>query len=126
MLILLILVIAKTFSVSHPLRYVFLALLLIGFVPGYLRYQMQVRKQRYAGHSGTRRYGLLLVLLGVYLGFRQIVRNWTQQEISGEDYGIAMGFFVLGIFLAYYGLCALYLWRNRQDAPTPEGRMPRS
>lgn len=123
-----VLAVAKIFTVSHPLRYVFLALLCMGFVPGYLRYQIRAHKKPDEGDAGARRYAFLLFLLAVYLGFRYAVRNFARHEISGDDYGVAMGFFILGLFLAYYGLYALHLWKNRPDGPgipAQAGRIPR-
>ena len=117
LLVLLVLAVVKIFAVSHPLRYMFLALLCIGFGPGYLRYQIRAHKKRDPGDGTLRRYALLFFLLLVYLGLRAAVRNFARHEIAGDDYGVAMGFFILGLFLAYYGLYALHLWKNRPGRP---------
>lgn len=112
--ILLTVTVAKIFTVSHPLRYVFVALLCIGLVPGYLRYRVKVYKKADEGRA-VRRYGVLLVLIAVYVALRYLVRNFARHEISGDDYGIAMGFFILGLFVAYYGLSTFHLWKYRHQ-----------
>lgn len=122
LLILLTITVVKIFAASHPLRYPFLALLCIGFGPGYLRYQIRVRRQTDQANTGPRRYALLLTLIAAYMGFRYLARNLARHEMAGEDYGVAMGFFILGLFLAYYGLYTLYLWKNRHTMTAETGR----
>lgn len=126
LLILLTMTVTKIFVTSHPLRYMFLALLCLGLAPGYLRYRLRVSNKRHEGADGPRRYALLLTLIAAYIGFRSFVRNFARHEVSGNDYGVAMGFFILGLFLAYYGLYTVYLWKNRHEIAAGTGRLPRS
>ncbi|MCG0239125.1 MAG: hypothetical protein L6E13_07820 [Firmicutes bacterium] len=76
------------------------------------------------GSTGWRRYAPVLALLGAYLAIRYLVRNTVRHQLSGDEYGIAMGFFVLGLFSAYYVPYALPLWKNRPGRQGPPGPTP--
>ncbi|MEJ8548121.1 hypothetical protein [Brevibacillus borstelensis] len=104
----------KTFIDIHPLRYLFVAILLIGAIVGYFRYFMKMKRKEMEQKSKLLRYGVLLLFILAYMAIRYGVQTFVSYEVSSQDYGVVMAFFILGLFISYYGLYALYLWRQKQ------------
>ncbi|KKX52622.1 MULTISPECIES: hypothetical protein [Brevibacillus] len=107
--------IAKTFIDVHPLRYLFVVIFVIGIIVGYLRYLMKLKKESMQNKSKWLRYGFVLLFVLAYMAIRYGVRTVVSYEVSGDDYGIVMAFFILGLFISYYGLNLVQLWKAKKQ-----------
>lgn len=106
--------IIKAFIDQHPLRGLFLILFFVGSSIGYFRYWMRVKGKEMQRERKFLRYGFLLLFIIAYMVIKYGVRTLVSHEVSSQDYGIVIAFFILGLFIAYYGLYSFYLWRKKE------------
>ncbi len=106
--------IIKVFIDSHPLRLVFILLFTIGLFVGYFRYIMRKKSNEIKEKGKFQRFGLLLVFILIYTVIKTEVSKFVSGEVSSQDYGVVFAFFILGLFISYYGLYSLYLWKVRK------------
>lgn len=105
----------KSFGDGHPLRYLFLIIFFIGMAVGYFRYWMKIKRMEMKEKGKLLQYGMLVFFIAVYAGIRYGVRSLISYEVSGQDYGIVLAFFILGLFVCYYGLYASFLRKEKQS-----------
>jgi len=58
--------------------------------------------------------GVILLFVLIYMMIKSEVKQFMSSGLSGEDYGIVLAYFILGLFISYYGLYSLYLWKSRK------------
>lgn len=104
----------KVFTDDHPLRFSFVLLFFVGLIVGYFRYLMRKKKDAIKQKSKYQRLGIILLFILVYMGIKTGVREFVSSEISSQDYGVVLAFFILGLLLSYYGLYSFYLWNLRK------------
>lgn len=103
----------KTFLDVHPLRVLFLVIFVGGLGIGWFRYKMKIVNEKMQEKNKLHRYGLLLLFLVIYLLIKYGVRSFISIEVTSQDYGIVLAFFILGVFICYYGLFSLHLRRRK-------------
>lgn len=106
--------IIKVFIDNHPLRFIFVLLFIVGLFVGYFRYLMRKKRDAIKQRSKYQRIGILLLFILIYMGIKTGVREFVSSEVSSQDYGIVLAFFILGLFISYYALYSLYLWKLRK------------
>lgn len=106
--------IIKVFVDNHPLRFIFVLLFIVGLFVGYFRYLMRKKRDAIKQRSKYQRIGILLLFILIYMGIKTGVREFVSSEVSSQDYGIVLAFFILGLFISYYALYSLYLWKLRK------------
>jgi len=108
--------IIKVFVDHHPLRFVFIAFFLVGLLVGYFRYVMRRKSKEMRDTSKFKRYGIILLFILIYMMIKTEVSQFITSELSGQDYGVVFAFFILGLFISYYGFYSFYLWNSRQTS----------
>ncbi|WP_134684520.1 hypothetical protein [Brevibacillus migulae] len=96
----------KVFADHHPLRFLFTLLYVIGLAFGYFRYVLHSKTKEMQQHSKWLKYGLILLFAATYAALKYGIKTWLSYEVSSQDYGTVFAFFILGLFLSYYGLLA--------------------
>lgn len=104
----------KVFVDHHPLSYLFLVLFIVGLFVGTFRYLMKVKRKETESKSPLKRYGFLLLLIFGYISIKYGIKTFVSDEVAGQDYGVVIAFFVLGLFITYYGLYSLHLWKIKK------------
>lgn len=107
--------IIKVFIDQHPLRYLFLIILIIGLSVGVFRYIMKLKRKQMSEQSKIKKYGILLLFILAYMLLKYGIKAMVSYEVSSQDYGIVMAFFFLGLFICYYGLYLLHLWKHKNQ-----------
>ena len=108
--------IRKVFVDEHPLRFIFILLFIVGLIVGCFRYLMRKKREAIKQRSKYLRIGILLSFILIYVGIKTGVREFISSEVSSQDYGIVLAFFILGLFMSYYALYAYYLWNLRKNS----------
>lgn len=106
--------IIKVFVDHHTLRFIFVFLFLLGLLVGYVRYLMRKKSDDLKQRSKLLRFGVLLLFILFYMAIKNGVNKFVSGELSSQDYGVALAFFFLGLFISYYGLYSIYLWNSRK------------
>ncbi|MFP3919876.1 hypothetical protein U5N28_18895 [Lysinibacillus telephonicus] len=106
--------IIKVFVDNHPLKFIFVLLFIVGLFVGYFRYLMRKKRDAVKQRSKYQRFGILLLFILIYMGIKTGVREFVSSEVSSQDYGIVLAFFILGLFISYYALYSFYLWNLRK------------
>ncbi|WP_346235083.1 hypothetical protein MKY04_20875 [Lysinibacillus telephonicus] len=104
----------KVFVDNHPLKFIFVLLFIVGLFVGYFRYLMRKKRDAVKQRSKYQRFGILLLFILIYMGIKTGVREFVSSEVSSQDYGIVLAFFILGLFISYYALYSFYLWNLRK------------
>ncbi|CAH0120491.1 MULTISPECIES: hypothetical protein [unclassified Paenibacillus] len=102
----------KALADRQPLFYFFMLIFVIGLLVGYFRYYVRVKRKEMADRNKWQKYGLLLLFIAIYAVIRYGVRELISNEVSGQDYGIVLAFFILGLFISYFGCYSFYLWKR--------------
>lgn len=106
--------IIKVFIDHHPLRLSFILLFIVGLFVGYLRYIMRKKRNEIRERGKFQRFGILLLFILIYMAIKTEVSKFVSGEVSSQDYGVVFAFFILGLFISYYGLYSFYLWKLRK------------
>lgn len=57
---------------------------------------------------------IVLVFIFIYVGIKESIKQFVGSEVSSQDYGVVIAFFFLGLFITYYGLYAVYIWKSQK------------
>ncbi|TSI02581.1 hypothetical protein [Lysinibacillus sp. BW-2-10] len=106
--------IIKVFIDVHPLRFIFIVLFVIGLLVGYFRYIMRLKKDSLKEGNKLKRFGLLLFFILIYMAIKTSVSEFVSSEVSSQDYGVVLAFFILGLFISYYALYSINLLKVRK------------
>ncbi|RUL54031.1 hypothetical protein [Lysinibacillus antri] len=106
--------IIKVFIDVHPLRFIFIVLFVIGLLVGYFRYIMRLKKDSLKEGNKLKRFGLLLFFILIYMVIKTSVSEFVSSEVSSQDYGVVLAFFILGLFISYYALYSINLLKVRK------------
>ncbi|WP_263071837.1 hypothetical protein [Perspicuibacillus lycopersici] len=104
----------EVFVSQHPLRFIFIILFIIGLIVGYFRYLMQKKRESIKNKNKYQRFGILIFFILLYIGMKAGIRIFVGREVSSQDYGIVLAFFILGLFMSYFAFYSYYLWNVRK------------
>lgn len=113
--------IIKVFVDAHPLKYIFIILFVIGLIVGYFRYMMRIKKDQAKSAGTYNKLMIVLVFIFIYVGIKESIKQFVGSEVSSQDYGIVIAFFFLGLFITYYGLYPIYIWKSHSTKNDDQG-----
>lgn len=64
---------------------------------------------------------IVLVFIFIYVGIKESIKQFVGSEVSSQDYGIVIAFFFLGLFITYYGLYPIYIWKSHSTKNDDQG-----